>query len=69
MRHDDEAAGEDTSGPHTGNGPAENQGDRVWGHAADQTADFEEEDGEEVDQLDGEDSVHLPEEKLQGGRG
>ena len=61
---DENGSAEDTSGSYTGDGAADDQSRRVGRNAADQGADFEDEEGDDVDPFDGVVGVKLSVEKL-----
>ncbi|GAO17983.1 hypothetical protein UVI_02060080 [Ustilaginoidea virens] len=65
----EESAGEDAGGAEAGYGAAEDQADRVGRRTAHQRADFEEQDGEEVDPFDRVKGVELAKDELHGARG
>lgn len=67
-QHDDGAA-EQAGGAHAGDGAADDEGRARRRDGADQAADLEDEDGEQVDVLDGEVAQQLAVQRLQRGRG
>ncbi|GJC89739.1 hypothetical protein ColLi_12577 [Colletotrichum liriopes] len=69
VAEDDNGAGEQTGGPDAGDGAADNEGGRVRRQGADEGADLEDGDGDEVGVLDAEELVDCAVHGLQGGRG
>lgn len=63
--NDDQGSREDTRGTDTCDGTTKNQSGRVRGNTADQAAQFEDTDGDEVDPFDREVGVELSEEELE----
>lgn len=65
VRQDDDGPGEEPGGAHAGDGAAHDEGRRGRRGGADQAPDLEDEDGEQVDGLDGEAVVQLAVQRLQ----
>lgn len=67
MRQDEQRARHDAGGAQAGHGAANDERDGVLGDAADEAAELEEADGDEIDPFDAEVDVELAKEELQGG--